>query len=96
VNDWRTSSPTLNRPIFHMISRMKLGTVLICLFRYEFSNQTNSHKKSHCVNIEISAYDKSYEKSYEKADSVNFTLRSVPQYEHFSNFSFMLVTNDYF
>jgi hypothetical protein len=57
-----------------MISRMKLGTVLICLFRYEFSNQTNSHKKSHCVNIEISAYDKSYEKSYEKADSVNFTL----------------------
>jgi hypothetical protein len=59
-----------------MISRMKLGTVLICLFRYEFSNQTNSHKKSHCVNIEISAYDKSYEKSYEKADSVNFTLVS--------------------
>jgi hypothetical protein len=51
------------------------------LFRYEFSNQTNSHKKSYCVNIEISAYDKSYEKSYEKADSVNFTLandRAVP------------------
>jgi hypothetical protein len=69
-----------------MISRMKLGTVLICLFRYEFSNQTNSHKKSHCVNIEISAYDKSYEKSYEKADSVNFTLDFLPDMIYYFDF----------